>query len=150
MALITFADKQAMGTQPTIPEVNKITDSNVNQIKSAINNMSTYSTTEEVVGTWINNKPIYRKTINFGALPNNTTKSVNHNISSLDYVTDIKGVAYNSNSSLYVPLPHVNVYGANYGLEVYMDNTKVYIIAASDMSAYNNSYITIEYTKTTD
>lgn len=37
MALITFADKQAMGTQPTIPEVNKITDSNMNEIKNVVN-----------------------------------------------------------------------------------------------------------------
>lgn len=39
MALITFADKQAMGTQPSIPEVNKITDSNVNEIKDAVNSL---------------------------------------------------------------------------------------------------------------
>lgn len=115
-----------------------------------VNPIKTYSTTEQIIGTWIDGKPIYRKTINFGALPNNTTKSINHNINNLDYVTDIKGIAYNSTSGLYVPLPHVNVFDVNYGLEIYMDNTKVYLLTASDMSAYNNTYITIEYTKTTD
>lgn len=39
MALITYADKQAMGTQPSIPEVNKITDSNMNEIKNAVNSL---------------------------------------------------------------------------------------------------------------
>lgn len=39
MALITYADKQAMGTQPSIPEVNKITDSNMNEIKDAVNSL---------------------------------------------------------------------------------------------------------------
>ena len=68
MALITYADKQAMGTQPSIPEVNKVTDSNMNEIKSVVNTNAnnlvesmTYSTNEIVVGTWIDNKPIYRK-----------------------------------------------------------------------------------------
>lgn len=37
MSLITFTDKQAMGTQPSIPEVNKITDSNINEIKNVVN-----------------------------------------------------------------------------------------------------------------
>ena len=36
MALITYADKQAMGTQPSIPHVNKVTDSDMNQIKNGI------------------------------------------------------------------------------------------------------------------
>lgn len=39
MALITYADKQAMGTQPSIPDVNKVTDSDMNQIKNVVNNM---------------------------------------------------------------------------------------------------------------
>ena len=35
MALITYADKQAMGTQPSIPRSKqKLTDSNMNEIKS--------------------------------------------------------------------------------------------------------------------
>lgn len=68
---ISFANKQAMGTQPTIPEANKITDSNVNEIKSVVNNnassltdLSKYDTTETVVGTWIDGKPIYRRVYN--------------------------------------------------------------------------------------
>lgn len=63
MALITYADKQAMGTQPSIPDVNKVMDSDMNEIKTAINNSTTYSTTETVVGTWVDNKPLYRLVI---------------------------------------------------------------------------------------
>lgn len=37
MAMITYDDKQAMGTQPTIPEVNKVTDSDMNEIKNSVN-----------------------------------------------------------------------------------------------------------------
>lgn len=35
---ITYSDKQAMGTQPSIPDVNKVTDADMNEIKSVVNN----------------------------------------------------------------------------------------------------------------
>ena len=35
---ITYSDKQAMGTQPSIPDINKVTDSDMNEIKSVVNN----------------------------------------------------------------------------------------------------------------
>lgn len=37
MALITYDDKEALNTNPDIPEKNKITDSDMNQIKSVVN-----------------------------------------------------------------------------------------------------------------
>ena len=50
----------------------KTTDSAI-----SIGNDTDYSTTEKIVGTWIDGKPIYQKTVFFGGLPNNTTKQVN-------------------------------------------------------------------------
>ena len=35
---ITYSDKQAMGTQPSIPDVNKVTEDDMNEIKSVVNN----------------------------------------------------------------------------------------------------------------
>ena len=34
---ITFQDKEALNTNPSIPEINKITDDNINEIKSVVN-----------------------------------------------------------------------------------------------------------------
>lgn len=52
---------------------------NVEQIKG-----QDYSTTEQDTGAkWIDGKAIYKKTINFGVMPNNATKGVAHGISSL-------------------------------------------------------------------
>lgn len=42
MALITYADKQPLGEQPSIPEVNKVTADNMNEIKNAINGIFNY------------------------------------------------------------------------------------------------------------
>lgn len=38
---ITYSDKQAMGTQPSIPDVNKVMDSDMNEIKTVVNGNAT-------------------------------------------------------------------------------------------------------------
>ena len=38
---ITYDDKSAMGTQPSIPNVNKVTDADMNEIKNVVNNNAT-------------------------------------------------------------------------------------------------------------
>lgn len=40
MSLITYEDKQAIGTQPSIPEVNKVTADNMNEIKQVVNDLN--------------------------------------------------------------------------------------------------------------
>ena len=62
----------------------------------ARNNFQDYSLNEQIVGRWIDGKPIYQKTIDFGALPNNTTKTVNHNISDIDMIVGINAFIHNS------------------------------------------------------
>lgn len=141
MALITYADKQAMGTQPSIPEVNKVTDSNMNEIKSVVNananyllESMTYSTTEQVVGTWINNKPIYRKcySINGTMVQNAWTTLVS--ISNVD--TLVKGLIGGSSNNCIWNDTLLRV--VNNNLQYYCSLTHAY------------TWVIIEYTKTTD
>ena len=70
-----------------------------------INDLNTCSTTEKRVGTWINGKPLYRKVINIGNLPNATYKDVSHGISNMGIVTDISGYFYNPSNQTYKPIP---------------------------------------------
>lgn len=105
-----------------------------------------YSTKEQVIGTWID-KPVYRKVINFGALPNATTKSVSHNISNLGTILDIKGTG--TNGSFWFKFPHVVQDTPTNGIEISVSTTLIYIKTGSDRSAYN-AYVILEYTKTTD
>jgi hypothetical protein len=86
---ITYTDKVALSPQPSVAAVNKVSDSDMNEIKSVvndaidkiespqttrttsdtdtyscnyINDMNEYSTSEINTGKkWIDNKPIYRK-----------------------------------------------------------------------------------------
>jgi hypothetical protein len=147
MALITYADKQAMGTQPSIPDINKVTDSDMNEIKQGINNSTSYSTTEQVVGTWIGNKPIYRKVIECGALPNNANKDVTHNIQNLGITIKCNGMAIRTSDSRALTIPDST---PNTEIGCGITNTNVYITTHNDRSSFNYSFLVLEYTKTTD
>ena len=113
-----------------------------------INSINTYSTDEVRCGTWIDGKPIYRKVIDFGALPNATTKSIAHNISNIDKITKIEGITYaNYNYSL-LPLVY-NSNEAQYNTEIYVGSTYIYMKSTQNRSGVT-AYVTLEYTKTTD
>lgn len=106
-----------------------------------------YTTDEMIIGTWIDGKPVYRKVINFGALPNASTKSVPHNISNLDTILDVKGTG--TNGSFWFKFPHVVQDTPTNSIEISVSTTLIYIKTGSDRSAYS-AYIILEYTKTTD
>lgn len=114
-----------------------------------IYNKNTYSNTEERVGTWIDGKPIYRKTVNFGNLPNNSSNVTAHGISDVDVFTKIEGIgvrlAGGGVTLSCLPIPYS---GTNF-IEVYAKAVNIEISTTSDRSAYTG-YITLEYTKTTD
>jgi hypothetical protein len=111
------------------------------------NPMNDYSTTEKVVGTWIDGKPIYQKTIDVGALPNATSKNVAHNISNLDKVINIIAIAYGSGQHLPINFPAVdNVANA---CNVRVMGTNININSGINRSGLSG-YVTLQYTKTTN
>ena len=119
----------------------------LNEVKGYVDSSNSYSTNEvKTGGKWIDGKPIYRKTIDCGALPNTSYKNVNHNITNLDLVTHCYGEARGGNYRIILPNAGANT--AN-SVEIYVDETYIVIQTGNDRSGYNG-YITIEYTKTTD
>lgn len=100
---------------------------------------------------WIDGKTIYRKVINFGALPNATKKEVQHNISNISIFTKIEGIAIRNDETKFtqsLPLVYKNA-EMFYNTALAVDNTIVEIQTASDRSMFNG-YVTLEYTKTTE
>lgn len=109
-----------------------------------------YSTEEQVIGTWIDGKPLYQKTVSTGALPNKTTKSVAHNISNLDKCIFLNGV-FQASSGNWNPLPYVNDNTPDANISIGCSSTDIIINSRkNDWSAVSTSYVTIRYTKTTD
>lgn len=105
---------------------------------------TTYSTSQEVAcGTWIDGKTIYKKTINFGTLPNSTNKTVAHNISGFGDLVKIDGVAYNSNTGNYFPITFND---STRCAVAYANATNVVVFTNSDLTQYK-AYISICYTK---
>lgn len=109
-------------------------------------NNEIYSLAETRCGVWVDGKPLYRKVIDIGALPNNTTKYINHNISNIDIITNYYGVCKSSNN-IHFKLPYTSVTTTG-SIQVYCTNTQIAVQTDVDRSSYSG-YIVIEYTKAT-
>lgn len=87
----------------------------------------------------------YRKVINFGALPNTTSKAVAHGITfnANTTVTRLYASATDPSTS-YIPIPYASPTLAN-NIELSMDGTNVTITTGSDRTGYTICYVVIEY-----
>ena len=105
-----------------------------------------YSTSEVNTGAkWIDGTAIYKKTINFGALPNSTAKNVAHSIVSLGKIIKLEGYGRKTSGGTY-PLPYASA-GSN-SIELYANNTNIEITTTSDRTDITECYVTLYYTKT--
>lgn len=111
-----------------------------------------YSTEEVKTGeTWIDGKPIYKKTIQF------TTSaigkhSIKHNISNLDTIIEGKGSAKDSSGAFYMfPMSAAvdNVSAWSISIQN-VDKTYMYFFRGTNVTGTITSYVTLYYTKTTD
>lgn len=129
----------------------KIDDGAVTETKLDLSslNFGNYSTSEVDTGfTWVDGKNIYKKTVNFGAMPNATVKSVNHSISNLDRVLKVEGYAYDpSGTGTMVPLPMPSTH-PDYDIQIDVKATVIEIASNANRSNYSESYVTLYYTKT--
>ncbi len=128
--------------------VDVVQSGNLNPVTSnAVATALSYSTSEQFTGAyWIDGKPIYKKTINFGSLPNNARKAVDHNVANIDKIIETKG--YANERADFLPLPYSNVQ-ISYVIQVWSTTTQVFAQTGINRTTYS-AYITIFYTKTTD
>lgn len=107
-----------------------------------------YSLAERQVGTWIDGKPLYEKTIDCGTLPNSAAKLTEVGVSNIEDVKDMRGIAISSSNNVCITLPTST---SNYIISIsyQKSSNSVEILTTNDRSAYRG-YITIQYTKTTD
>jgi len=86
---------------------------------------------------------VYRMVVDFGALPNNTSKSVAHTIEgwNIDYrLTNLYGAATDPAALEGLALP-------NDGILLSINQTNVIVTTTSDRTAFTASTVVIEYTK---
>lgn len=156
---ITYDDKQYLNQNSEIADVNKINDTDMNEIKIVVNNNATeltnvinaevYSTNEVKTNkVWIDGKPIYRKVIesNFTTSTGNT---INYATSSLNLnMETLVGLRSVSQSN---PKQENYFESSNDQIRSYFDNTNLIVkIGGSYPTKPCTVYTIIEYTKTTD
>jgi len=91
---------------------------------------------------------VYRKLIDFGVLPNATTKRVPHNIdfTNTTTLTHLYGAATDPSSGSYIPLPFSSpTLADNISLEA--DEAEIIITTGANYSTYANVNVVIEYLK---
>ena len=120
-------------------------------LNDKITTNSTYSTEEQVIGTWIDGKPIYRKTIPFTTATVGK-HSIKHGISNLDTVVDAKGTSKGSAGTFYVfPMSCAVDNVSAYSISIQdIDTTYLYFFRGTSITGTVVSHVTIYYTKTTD
>ena len=147
------------GTQKTEfePYVNNtISVLNKNGVYEEINNkeLRAYSTEEQVIGTWIDGKPLYQKTI---VLPNGTGSKNPINLMYADYGMPMLDTVFVTQPSFYshhdvggnVITSPFNFYdGSTYKVEAYQ--FMLIITATYEPIATSKMVITLNYTKTTE
>lgn len=102
-------------------------------------NPSITTGTEFNTGRVINGKEEYGKRINIGALPNATTKNVEHGLQ------DVTFTGYEGITSAGYKLPFIST-SVNYNIQVLVGTSNIVIKTAEDYST-QTGYVTIYYTK---
>lgn len=156
MAKITYGDKTFINENVGVADINKVKDTDMNEIKSVVNDnydeldtMKTneeYSTNETTTNsTWINGKPIYRKVVS--QVPfSSTINQVQIGVNTIEEVVNMYGFLNNR------PINYRYTDSSAYYIMCYVDtinSNKVFVTSCySDYAG--NANIVIEYTKTTD
>lgn len=124
-----------------------------------IGDSNNYSTTEKVIGKWIDGKPLYQRTYVFTG-PNAELKTIDSNLTN-ENVVKIEGQCVRSSDGVSGPIPffpditNVAITDFTSFLKYVMtlfynnDSHKIMVSTTGDRSEFT-CYVTLKYTKTTD
>lgn len=96
-------------------------------------------------------RDVYRKVIDLGGLNDFTAvnpQNVAHGIAitATIIITRIYGAATDP-STLYIPLPYVDMTGGGNNIQLSMDNTNIILRSNLDYSGFTTAYVVVEYIK---
>ena len=125
------------------------------QLGDKVEKLSTYSTDEQIIGTWIDGKPIYRKTIvdttfrtDFYFIANNIEQFVNQYgyVQRKDYPNLIQFINSRLGTNMSVQFLANSIESINNGIQIDWGSSW----KENYSTLFNKIIITVEYTKTTD
>jgi hypothetical protein len=91
---------------------------------------------------WIDDKPIYRKVLELGALVNTGATTKAHGLTGLFEVVSLQGVAVDIAGGAFVKARSV----PSAEILLIMDTTNVVATTTADLTAYETAYVIIDYT----
>ena len=104
---------------------------------------------EQRIGTWINGKPIYQKTIEVPSLPNNGVVQHAHGIANVDKIWIDLANSFQVNGSETIPMVNIWSNGVDERIGIVAEGTNIFINTNCDYHL-RSAIITLRYTKTTD
>lgn len=107
-----------------------------------------YSTSEIVIGTWIDGKPIYRKVIAYTVSESATSAAIPTGISNMKFLIHGYGAARMTGNAIFLPLNFYNEGGWD-SFHISGTGTTIQLQRGSQYPM-NQIYFILEYTKTTD
>lgn len=117
-------------------------------IEDNITNLTTYSTNEiKTAETWIDGKPIYRKTYSFTIPTANQEKLIAHNIENVENIW-LSNKSFLKTEDNCIPVNHYRDSGAY--IWCLANSHDIRIKTGASGWTNKTTYVTIEYTKTTD
>ena len=150
MQKINFENKPSTNSPINADNLNLLQD-NVEDAIDEITISDIYSTSEiKTNKIWINSKAIYRKVVDIGSLPNDSYKSVDHNIENIDELVNVRAIAVTSGGYYFnIPFVGTPTIFSNTQIALRANTTHIQISSTTDTSNYTG-YAILEYTKTTD
>lgn len=114
---------------------------------------TTYSTEEQIAGTWVDGRPVYVKTVVLNIDTTAQTINAQHGIDEMDELIDVRGSIFSYDAWK----PFTNIYLPqlyDYSVAIYAINAKGFTINVGKLLAQEKGlhkiHATFYYTKTTD
>ena len=161
---ISYGDKTDLNTT-SVPDANKIKANDMNEIKSVVNNnateqtssktaldnLNTFDNTEKVVGTWINGKPLYRKTYTI-TVSGNGEWTYTNTINNLGIAMFDKDHTFllRSSGTCMTGIGAADNSGYWFDARAITSTGSLMFYIGSSIASGSTIYATILYTKTTD
>lgn len=116
------------------------------------NKVAIYSTNEQIIGKWVNDKTIYRSVIEVQSFPNATATNIDISALNIDYVVHLYGYAKYPSSSGKAsgqPINNGRPDDTNGMFGALLEEDNLRLITRYDRTIYSG-YVIIEYTKRND
>ena len=110
-----------------------------------------YSTTEQVVGTWIDGKPLYQRTLTASTTSSSTSTKLDlSTIPNLKDIHSIKGIVKKTDGGFTWCVPYFKSLNDFANFYYSIGQYGGFYFQSGDQAGFGNFEVTIQYTKTTD